>query len=101
MKHIAIVFAFWLAFGLSPAHAEDEAVTTLCVGTIQKIQGNLWTVPNAPSEPICRARILSRQVKALLFVCKVGQKCAFSGYIIPREGAIDPYWDTIDAVPVR
>jgi hypothetical protein len=101
MFSAAIVFAVLLAFGLSTARTEDEVVTTLCVGTIQKIQGNLWTV-NAPLEPICRARILSRQVKGgILMVCKIGQKRAFAGNIIPRNGSIDPYWDTIEAEPVR
>jgi aconitase B len=51
---------------------------------------------------ICKARVLSQQIKGgLLKVCKIGQKCVFSGNIIPRDGDIDPYWDTIDANPVR
>jgi hypothetical protein len=103
---LLVACAIALASDQFPARAEDEGATMLCVGTIQKIQGNLWTVPDASSEPICRARILSRQVKGgLLTVCKIGQKCAFSGTIIippsQRRHSNEPYWDTIDAKPVH
>jgi hypothetical protein len=98
MRTIVIAGLLALISTVAQAEAED----TLCVATIQSIKGNLWTVPNASSNPICRARILSRQMKALLSICKVGEKCAFIGHIIPRDGSIDPYWDTIaDAVPTR
>ena len=98
MKHLAIFFAVWLAFGRYPAHAEDMN----CLGTIQTIAGNLWTVPSAASNPTCKARILSRQVKSLLSVCKAAQKCVFVGIVIPRDGDnTEPFWDTIDAKPTR
>src|SRR4029077_3921830 len=82
MKPLAIIFAVWLAFGCYPAHAEDMN----CLGTIHTIAGNLWTVPSAASNPTCKARILSRQVKSLLTVCKIAQKCVFVGIVIPRDG---------------
>jgi hypothetical protein len=98
MKPLAIIFAVWLAFGCYPAHAEDMN----CLGTIQTIAGNLWTVPSAASNPTCKARILSRQVKSLLTVCKIAQKCVFVGIVIPRDGDnIEAYWDMIDAKPVK
>ena len=96
---LAIIFAVWLAFGRYPAQAEEMH----CLGTIQTIAGNLWTVPSAASNPTCKARILSRQVTGgLLTVCKIAQKCVFVGTIIPRDGDIsEPYWDMIDAKPAR
>jgi hypothetical protein len=98
MKHRAIFFAVWLAFGRYPARAEDMN----CLGTIQTIAGNLWTVPSAASNPTCKARILSRQVKGLLSVCKIAQKCVFVGIVILRDGDnTEPFWDTIDAKPTR
>jgi hypothetical protein len=99
MKPFAIIFAVWLVFGRYPAHAEDMN----CLGTIQTIAGNLWTVPSAASNPACRARILSRQVKGgLLTVCKIAQKCVFVGTIIPSDGDVtEPYWDRIDAKRAR
>jgi hypothetical protein len=103
----AIAFTVLLAFGLplvfsgvsqEPAYAEDMN----CLGTIQTIAGNLWTVPSAASNPTCKARILSRQVKGLLTVCKIGQKCVFVGIVVPRDGDVsEPYWDMIDAKPAR
>ena len=53
MKRLATFFAVWLAFGRYLAHAEDMN----CLGTIQTIAGNLWTVPSASSNPTCKARI--------------------------------------------
>ena len=97
-KPLAIIFAVWLAFGRYPAHAEDMN----CLGTIQTIAGNLWTVPSATSNPTCKARILSRQVKGVLTVCKIAQKCVFVGIVVPRYGdSTEPYWDMIDAKPAR
>jgi hypothetical protein len=74
----------------------------LLLRRIQKINGNSWTVPLA-SNPTCKARLVSRQVKGgLLTVCKIGQPCAFDGTIVPRDDDIvDPYWDSIDANPVK
>ena len=83
-KPLAIIFAVWLAFGRYPAHAEDMN----CLGTIQTIAGNLWTVPSATSNPTCKARILSRQVKGVLTVCKIAQKCVFVGIVVPRYGDV-------------
>ena len=99
MKSLAIIFAIWLAFGRYPAQAEDMN----CLGTIQTIAGNLWTVPSAASNPTCKARILPRQVNGgLLTVCKIAQKCVFVGIVIPRDGDnTEPYWDMIDAKPAR
>ena len=92
MKPLAIIFAVWLAFGCYPAHAED----------MNCFAGNLWTVASAASNPTCKARILSRQVKSLLTVCKIAQKCVFVGIVIPRDGDnIEAYWDMIDAKPAR
>jgi hypothetical protein len=94
MKPLAIIFAIWLAFECYPGHAEDMN----CLGTIQTIAGNLWTVPSAASNPTCKARILSRQVKGLLTVCTIAQKCVFVGIVVPRDGDnTEPYWDTIEA----
>ena len=98
MKPFAITCAVWLVFGRYPAHAEDMN----CLGMIQPIAGNLWTVPSAASNPTCKAQILSRQVKSFLTVCKIGQKCIFVGIVIPRDGEnTEPFWDTIDAKPAR
>src|SRR5262245_59551984 len=95
---LLIAFAVWAAIGHYPAHAEDMN----CLGTIQTIAGNLWTVPSAVSNPLCKARILARQEKGLLTVCKIGQKCVFVGIVIPRDGDnTEPYWDMIDAKPDR
>jgi hypothetical protein len=98
VKRLPIIFAVLLAFGFYPVHAEDMN----CLGTIQTIAGNLWTVPSSFSNPTCKARILSRQVNGLLTVCKIAQKCVFVGIVIPRDGDnTEPYWDTIDAKPAR
>ena len=98
MKPLAIIFAVWLACGCYPAHAEDMN----CLGTIQTIAGSLWTIPSASSNPTCNARILSRQEKRLLTVCKIAQKCVFVGTVIPRDGDnTEPFWDMIDAKPAR
>jgi len=89
IKILAIILVFWMAFGCYAAHAEDMN----CLGTIQTIAGNLWTVPSATSNPACKARILSRQVEGgLLTVCKIAQKCIFTGTVIPRDGDVtEPY----------
>jgi hypothetical protein len=98
MKLFAIIFAVLLAVGCYPAHAEDMH----CLGTVQTIAGNLWTVPSVSSNPTCKARILSWQVGGVLTVCKIALKCVFDGRVIPRDGDVtEPYWDTIDAKPAR
>src|SRR5215471_9192565 len=98
MKPVVIIFAVSLAIGCYPARAEDMN----CLGTIQTIAGNLWTVPSATSNPNCKARILQHQVKGLLTVCKIAQKCVFVGVVVPRDGDnTEPFWDMIAAKPAR
>ena len=50
----------------------------------------------------CKAQILSRQVKSVLTVCKIGQKCIFVGIVISLDGDnTEPFWDTIYAKPAQ
>jgi hypothetical protein len=76
------------------------AIIQHCAGTIQKIKGTFWTIPNAGSPP-CKAQIESRQIKGgLLKVCRVRQKCDFAGDIV-KNVAGAAYWDLLDADPVH
>jgi hypothetical protein len=88
-----MITAALLAVASAPASADSWIPTDArCTDTIRTIKGKEGLYA-------CNAQIQSRQIRGgILEVCKIGQKCEFTGDLIMSEDG--SYWETINARPI-